>query len=110
MLFFNRRQKLAQLRLVSKLGRTNDLGCALHVNLTSLTLSEHRWVPQCEGVPDNSFILFAVRGELRKQVASNGFKRPTGIVAIQKVRGRVQLGLGKRTVRPDNFVARIAAR
>src|SRR5579864_1591399 len=46
MLFFNSREQLAELRLVCKLRSPHNLGCAFHVDLASLILPEHRWVPQ----------------------------------------------------------------
>ena len=110
MLLFNCGQHVAQLRLIREFAGADHLRRAFHVNLPRAVIAEDDGIAQRQRALHDAFIPFALGRQFLQKIAANRLQRPPGIVAIQEVRRRIQFDLRERSRRPQDFVARIAAR
>src|SRR6516164_4162419 len=95
--FFNRREQVAQLRLIGKLRSSDNPRGTLDVDLLAGRFAEHGRVAESEGAASDCVVALALADKFLQQVGADGFQDPAGVVAVQKIGSRVEFGLGKGT-------------
>jgi hypothetical protein len=104
---FNTVTRRSQLRLAGEVNGADHLRGALDVNLTGEIVAEDGWIAKRQCALHQTFVTLTFVGQLLQQVLANRFQRPAGIVAIQEVRGGVELLLREAAAGTQDFVARV---
>src|SRR5258706_15265715 len=109
MLFLDGFQQVAQLLLAGEIDSADHLRGAFDVNLARKVVAEYRSAAERQRALHDAFVALAFVGQLLLQILAYRLQRPAGVMAIQKLRGGVELRLREAAARAQHFVARVAA-
>ena len=90
--------------------RGGELRRAFHEHLLPVAVFEHRRIAQAPAPPAAARHSARAPKPASQEIGANGLQRPAAVMAVQIVRGVVQLRLREFVLRAHDFVARAAAR